>query len=711
MTTSPAVESDKLARLLAALDPAQPAAAAVRASGDAGALLDLLARPPRARFRFDYQRKGEMLAFLREHYGSWRQFDLAPARRFEEMELDKARGSRATVGIAALGQAWWATGDERFGRAFERFYLNSPTGAMFSWGSFNGSQPAYELPAYFLLLDCPGFSTAGRIAFLDHLQAITAEAWDIHTSVWPQNSLGTEGHNWYLHGMHCLPFFGLLFPEFARSAFFLKTGWSVIEEHVRGHYKSDGGARETTLGYQVGNMHCLWDFYLIAHRNGHPIAPGMLDMLVRATKFLLRLASPAATIPAFGDTGSGDYGLSAMAAVAAALSGDGECKWYARHLRPCWPTKAPEALDQIPEAAFWDVGLEGARAFAQVRERNPNHVSVLMGPTGYAALRDHDGPEACYLAIAAADRGPIVTSHGHNEIFSLDLRALGARFLGVPSCAPYGTSPGRDYDQLTEAHNCLVVEGLEQSPPLGEWRWSRVVTPAVRRWISEPTHDFFHGVHEGFYTYRQHDVLHARKVLFLKGSPATPGYWIVTDWVESVQENGYRVYFHGCVSGAAAGRSILLQAPRGPRLAVIPPQDDALTLEPVNTPGRQAYLAETGSDPATHPCFVYARRGKSDSFPWVLLPQAAGETGALPVVERVPASINGKREDAHGVTALKISFPTHDDLLCLSHKDFDAELEFAGVRAWGHLAFRRVARDGRTTLAITHTMADGVCGR
>ena len=36
----------------------------------------------------------------------------------------------------------------------------------------------------------------------------------------------------------------------------------------------------------------------------------------------------------------------------------------------------------------------------------------VMGPTGYAALRSGDDAGAAYLAIAAANRGPIVTSHG-----------------------------------------------------------------------------------------------------------------------------------------------------------------------------------------------------------------------------------------------------------------------------------------------------------
>lgn len=710
--STPAVPSEKLANLLTALDPAQPAAAAVGASGDAGKLLELLSRPPRGRHRFEYARKGEMLGFLRECFASWRTFDTAGAAKFEAMTLEQAKAPRATMNIASLGRAWWATGDERYGRAFEKFYLAAPTGEMFNWGSFNGSQGVKEIDAYFLLLDCPGFSRAGRIAFLDHLYAITCDAWDTHTSTWPQLSLGTEGHNWYLHGMHSLPFFGLLFPEFARSAFFVKTGWSVVEEHVRGHYKDDGGARETTLGYQCGNMRCLWDFYLIAHRNGWPVSSGFVEKLVNATMFLLRLAAPDGMMPAYGDTFRPDSKLAALASIAAALSGDGECKWYAERLRTV-DAGIPEGETpgRITESAFWAVGLEGAQAYEQTREKNPNHTSVLMGPTGYAALRDADGRDASYMSIAAADRGPIVTSHGHNEIFSVDVSAMGVRFLGESGPAPYGDSVGRDYDQSTQAHNCLTVDDREQAPLIGEWRWGRVVTPAVRRWISEPTHDFFHGVHEGYYTYRSgQETIHARKVFFAKaGAGLARSYWVVMDWLSSREEHDYSVYWHGCVPGAVKGKAIELGDAGATRLAVIPPAGDAMTPRQVTGAGLSAYLTEKKLDAARHPCFVYSHHAQSDCLIWVLVPLAPGE--ALPTVERVPVKVNGREETHDGASAVRVKFANCTDTLCVSHKDFDAELAFGKWKDWGHLSLHRESADGRALATVNHTMADGICGR
>ena len=705
--------SQKRSHLMSYVDLARPELAAVRKAPDAAAaFVAFAARPPRPRFRFEYECKPELLAFLREHYEGWRKFNTSEAERLCAMTIEQAKGPRALATIPALGQAWWATDDPKYGEAFQRFF-SVPTGDMFNWENFNGTQPAIELDAFFLLLDCPGFSVEGRIAFLDHTHAITDNAWDVYTSRWNQLMLGPEGHNWYLHGMHALPMFGLLFPEFKRSAFFLRTGWSVVEEHVRGHYKADGGARETTLGYQAGSMRNLWDMYAIAQRNGYPMSPGFVDRLLNATLFLLRLMSPQGGLPSFGDGGHSLGGMTDLAATAAALTGDGRCKWYAEYCQArleaarAKPSSSPsQAPGVLPLCSFWNVGLTGARTYAATRARNPNHVSVLMGPTGYAALRSSDAPDANYLAVAAADRGPIVTSHGHNDVFALDVLASGVRFLGEMGCAPYGNTPGRDYDQKTEAHNCLTIEGMEQAPIINEWRWSGHAIPAVRRWITEPTHDFFHGVHEGFYNWSKHLTLHARKVFFVKSEPS---YWVVFDWVESNIKNDYRIYFHGCVPGKLEGQAIMLGEAKGPRLAVMPPAEDRLAVRKVAPEGLKAYIREKDLDAKSYPCFAYARKAESHCFVWALMPLAPREP--LPQVQRLPEVVNGIAEDAHGATAVQIAFRGVTDTLCVSHKDFDGDLEFGGQRSWGNLAFRRSARGKGEILAIDHTMADGVCGR
>lgn len=700
----------KAQSLLSHIDLDRPELAAVKAAPDpAAALVAHLATPPRPRYAIEHERKGAIVAFLTEHYQSWRAFDTGPAQKYVDMSIAEAQRPRGTGGISALGRAWWATGDEKFGRAFERFYLETATGEMFTWGDFNASQSKPELHTWFLLQDCPGFSTEGRIAYLDHLIQISYDAWDERCTRWSQLGLGPEGHNWYLHGMHTLPHVGLLFPEFKRSAYFVRSPWSMVEEHVRGHLKSDGGARETTLGYQAGSMLCLWDMYLNATRNGWPTSPGMADRLLHATKFVLRLATPIGSLPSFGDTQPSRGQLMSLAAFAAAVTGDGECKWYAQRDRALLPADKGDSQEHIPLDAFWYVGLAGAATYANTRAKNPKHTSVFHGMTGYAAMRDSDATDATYLAIAAAERGPIVTSHGHNDIFAVEMHAFGTKFIGEAGCAPYGDSPGRRYDQITEAHNTLDIEGNEQVPVIDEWRWAHQLMPALRRWISEPTHDFFHGSHEGFYAYRQHETIHARKVVFFKPIGDLPAYAVVFDWVESNIERDYRVHFHGCVPGRLDDRAITLTDDQGARLWIAPPSGDKLTCRQVASDGLTAYLNEKKLDPANHPHFTYSKSGLSDCFIWVLMPLAKG--AAQPRVQRLPVTFDSVAVAPGVATAVRIEHATGADSVCISHKDYDGELAFGDDTAFGHLSIRRRDARGSALVAVDHTMADGVTGR
>ncbi len=685
-----------------------PRLASVKAAANpAVALVTFLATPPRPRYWLEVERKADALAYLKAQYAAWRRFDPSSADRVAGMSLAESRRERALRDVSLLGRAWWGTGDPAYGAAFQKFYLGAPTGALFTWGVFGGYQVGVELDAYLMLADCPGLTAAGRIACLDHLLTLAHAAWDTQLVRWSDLTLGPEGHNWWVLGGHGLPALAWMFPEARCAAFLLKSAWSVIEEHVRGHYRADGGARETTPGYQLESLLHLWQLHGLARLNAHPVSAGFDERLLRATRFLLDLMTPAGGLPAFGDNSAHAPGaLTELASVAAALSGDRACKWYAEYARARRPAAAGEAAGAIPLPAFWRVGLRGALAYAKIRPWNPRTKSVLMGATGYAALRTALAPSGLYLGVAAADRGPVVTSHGHNEVFSIEAHAGGVRFIGDMGNAPYGASSGRAYDEKTEAHSCLAIAGEEQPPIVTEWRWAGCVIPCVRRWISEDTHDFWHGVHEGFYHYPSALTLHARKIFFIKAEPAC---WIVMDWLESKAVHLYQAYFHGCVPGCIEGSAVVLGEAPGARLAIIPPEGRALNLVRVRNQGRTAYLREKKLNSRSYPCFAFSRRARSECFIWVLAPLGAGR--ALPRVRRLPVTLNGAPVPAWVAAAVEITAGGVTDALCVSHKEFDAELAFGAHTAWGCLAFRRRGAGGVKALSVTRGVADGGCGR
>jgi len=693
--------------LFAHLNHALPAVqACLRHPQPATALLRLFTAQPRPQFRFDYTRKAEICAFLHQHYAAWRTDDTSLADDLVATLTAEGLCQQVVMGVRELGLAWWKTGNPRYGIAFNQVFDGTSTAAIFNWGYFSGRQASLELDAFYLLLDCDAFTEGGRLGFLAHLYAILTTGWDRHVAQFSPLTLGPEGHNWYVHGVCGMPWLGILFPEFDRADELLHSGWSVVEEHLRGHYLPDGGARETIFGYQWDSLLHLWDLYLLASRNHFPTSPAFLERMMRATRILFEVMTPRGTLPSFGDKWLTPVMLTRLAAIAATLTGDRECKWYAEYARRFVADGALETPGEIPRCAFWDVGLAGAHAYADIAPLQPGKCSFLLGDMGYAVLRTTHAPEAAYLAMAAAPRGPIVTSHGHNDIFSLEVHAHGAQFLGELGCAPYGETPGRWYDQTTAAHNCLTVDGEEQVPLLTEWRWDGNVYPKIRRWISQDTHDFVHGVHEGYYRYPDQQTIHARKIFFVKSAPA---YWVVMDWVESNLDREYRVYFHGCLPGACEGNTFVIGDRDIAHLAVIPPAGDELTVAQVQEAGWQAYCQERAIDPHVYPCVAYTTRARKTCLVWVLSPLQPGQT--MPKVSRLPALANGVAQLPDDVTTIQVTFPEVTDRLCIAHRDFDARLSVNDETSWGFLSFVRRNALHEPVLTITHTVADGVCGR
>jgi len=675
---------------------------------DAQSLIEKLYTLPRPAYLFEIDRKSDIVAFMDEQYDDWRSRSCKAAERFANMTLEDAKQPRAMASIATVGRAWWATDDPNYGSVFERLYRKTKTGDLFNWDSFAGAQGAVELPAHLMLLDCDGYSTDGRIAFLDHLFAVTESAWDEHTSQWSPLMLGPEGHNWYLHGIEAVPYVGQLFPELKRADFFLKTGWSVLEEHLRGNYHRDGGSRETTPGYHLGSMIHLWCLYWLAQRNNLPVSAQFEQRLLRATHFMIHLMTPTGAAPSFGDTGTKTPPFVTLMATAAAVSGDPLCKWAAERARQCDSSDTSKTAGQIPESAFWHVGLAGAERYTQAKAQPPQTRSVCLPDTGFTVMRESWDKNAAYMAINTAARGPIVTSHGHNDIFSFDLCASGTRFLGQLTIAPYGTSLGRDYDQATRAHNCLNVRGEEQIPIENEWRWNGCVLPRICRWDVHESLEFFHGVHEGFYRPKR-QILHERKVVFIKqdqkdGADTMPGYWVIFDRVVSDTEETYDVWFHGCVPGSQEADSLLFHGADDVNLTISPPAGDELELSRDDSPEFHALCDEAKIDPTTNPAFAYSTTAMSCCFVWVLMPLQPGEQ--RPIVERLPVTMNGESAPVHDATAVRIQHRGLTDELCINHKNYDADL-VAGdeCHGWGQLILRRTA-SGKELKRVVRTAND-----
>lgn len=642
---------------------------------------------PRRRCFLPLDQKPQLIAYMDEHYIGWRERACEEAAPFLTMTAAQARTSRAQGGIEAMGRAWWASGDTKYAKAYQQLYLRTATGDLFNWGPFAGGQARKEFYAHFLMQDCPAYTNDGRIAVLDHLLELNRKALPEHTANWKLLDLGPEGHNWYIHGIDSLPYLATMFPEIEQSDYQLKMSWSILQEHLRGNYHRDGGSRECTPGYNAGTVRSLWTMLAMMRHNQHEgsIRPSAAfeSNLLRATHFLIKLMTPVGGVPAFGDSGDTAGAQVHGLALAAAISGDGLCKWAAVEAHKHAKNEVQTSPDHLPHWAFWLLGIDGAKAYADVKATPPSFKSTCLPDTGFAIMRENWQGGAASMAINAAARGSMVTSHEHNDIFSFDLFAKGTRFLGQAGVAHYASTPGRNYDVSTRAHNCLTIEGQEQLPIANQWRWGTTVIPRIRRWDISDDLEIFQGVHEGFCVHTPQNspdnpdqqVIHERKILFLKSDEKNlnvPSYWVILDRVITNKSIPCQIWFHGCVQAKANDHNLLFKAADDNMLYICPPVHDALKLTQDTSDGLKAYSEEAKFDLEKHPGYCYAAKVESHVFAWVLMP--VSDAKELPRVERIDGYINGKLREHEPMTALRISHHGVVDELYASHLMHDADM-------------------------------------
>ncbi|MBN4050631.1 heparinase II/III-family protein, partial [Gammaproteobacteria bacterium AH-315-M22] len=159
--------------------------------------------------------------------------------------------------------------------------------------------------------------------------------------------------------------------------------------------------------------------------------------------------------------------------------------------------------EQLAEKAFW-YGIIGGECEVLSRpqpclpEQRP-YPRIYPGG-GYAIL----GNEDCHLVFDAGSLGYLsIAAHGHADALSFTLAIDGQWWLVDPGTYVYHDfAQWRDYFRSTRAHNCLVVDGKDQSVMRGSFMWSNHAvaklidygsTTKDEQWV-KGCHDGYHGI-------------------------------------------------------------------------------------------------------------------------------------------------------------------------------------------------------------------------
>ena len=456
-----------------------------------------------------------------------------------------------------LGKAYWATGDERYAKAWVE--------QLRSW---IGQYPAAEKPKnhivnfywttlvtgirlrsswpdpYNYFLHSPSFTDDDIIMFL---KSMIEQTRYVRTKHRPSG-------NWLTFSIVGLYSSGILFPELKESADWRAYAVKIASRELKRQFLPDGVQFELSPTYHacaISNLIRVYKYAKFVGRDGELPA----DFTANAEKtyeFMVYLMSPDGNMPQFSDT--------------AACSSRTWIKNGAR-------------LFPLRRDFQWVVsgGEKGAP---------PNETSHAFRYAGYFVMRSSWAKDANFLCL---DAGPIGYRHAHQDKLNVVLWSYGREVLYDGGGGDYDNSMWRHYAMDTFSHNTVVVDGRPQRRHWGDPRPSQMPYKPLKdvRWESTKTHDYAAGVYNDHYgqtgasdpyPYRNKKfskgwgkpATHTRRVLFVK-----PDIFVIADTLTPSDnaEHTYQARWHlnTTFTKLDATTSAVTTTDKGkPNLAVVP---------------------------------------------------------------------------------------------------------------------------------------------
>lgn len=418
-----------------------------------------------------------------------------------------------------LGQAYAATGDEKYAKEFVfqavdfaqgyPYYIGDKKPARFVDGpvvvagrinlSLNGGNRMGNnwWKAYYFFRNSPHFDVESQMIVLKHILE--------HADYLMEDRLFNPDGNWAAFETNGLFHCAVLLPEFKDSPLWLEKAEKRFSILLESLVYPDGTPKEISMGYHWANTTFFSDSLRLGLANHVEMDPRFPDTVKRMIE-----ACAYTMTPNFGTIGFGDANWT----VASDRIKLGK-ELFPKH--PFFPWFASQGKRGDP----------------------PNFVSWSSPWAGWYVMRESWRSDALYLIF---DAGPIGASHFHADKLGMVVHVGPTKVLHETSNYAYDGSEMQQYVRGTWSHNTIVVdERIQRSHGMK----NHLVTKKKldNRWVTNADFDFAEGLYNLGYADGEgmSHVAHRREVLFVK-----PDFWIVVDQLvpEDEEEHDYRALFH-----------------------------------------------------------------------------------------------------------------------------------------------------------------------
>jgi heparinase II/III-like protein len=433
-----------------------------------------------------------------------------------------------------LVQAWWATKDPKYPRAFAELLTSwldaNPTGYGVNWAN------AMEISLRAANLTWAFAAFEGAPGMTPGLQQRLAASLRWHGRIIRGNlEYGRRLNNHYVSDLVGLLQLGILFSATAEGRRWRSFATRRLEQQIRWQVYADGVSYEQSVSYHRLVFELFATAWAWGTRAGIRWSAEYRTRLERMADYIAAYTRADGSTPLVSDADDGRLFLFRpdtvpsdhrhALAFAAALFGRGDLK-------------AKAGSGNATADVVFSLGPEASARYAALPVTERPERSVAFRDAGLYILRG----AGCHTFLDAAPLGfenDIV--HGHLDTLSFELSAPGGTFFSDSGSYLYTSDvPAYREHVRTKAHNTVVIDGEDVVPLARLWHVEADLTaPVVYRWETGGAEEVWEASHRG-YTRLTDPVTHRRTVAFVPAERR----WLITDRIEGKGRHRAEAYFH-----------------------------------------------------------------------------------------------------------------------------------------------------------------------
>ncbi len=307
------------------------------------------------------------------------------------------------------------------------------------------------------------------------------------------------GGNWETQIADTLVELGQVYPEFKGANRWLEQGVKRLIENALDTVHPDGVLGEPTTGYHLLVMGRYRNLIQQSRQLSIQIPLEMVALTEKMHEYVMYSTLPDGTLPIWGDGNP-----------------------------PMRPDMLPQAADLFGREDFRYVGTGGKQG------KPPVKTSMGFPHGGFFYMRNSWQPDSHYMGVRCGPHG----SHGHWDQLSVIVASYGNTLLIDPGVHIYGTPEAQEL-MHSRSHNTVTVdEGRTQSGGV------------LEGWATGSRFDYFAGRNEGFQGLP--DVIHHRRIWFVKPQGDFGGFWLIRDDLAGAGEHEAQLWFRFAKVGVQA---------------------------------------------------------------------------------------------------------------------------------------------------------------